>query len=110
MSVYCFDIDGTICEQVADDYSRAVPKIDRIKKINELAAMGHTIKIFTARGSKSGIDWHLATINQLDSWGLIYHELIMGKPHADLYVDDKGVHSEAFSWELGGELGRGYSD
>lgn len=105
MSVYCFDIDGTICDQVVGDYNLATPKQDRIKKINELAALGHTIKIFTARGSKSGLDWTSATKKQLDSWGLVYHELILGKPHADLYIDDKAVHSESFSWELAGESG-----
>ena len=28
---------------------------------------------------------------QLDIWGCKYHELIMGKPHADLFIDDKGI-------------------
>lgn len=105
MTVYCFDIDGTICDQVDGDYISATPFLDRIKRINELAALGHTIKVFTARGSKSGIDWTLATKDQLDGWGLVYHELIMGKPHADLYIDDKAIHSESFSWALVGEPG-----
>ncbi len=100
MAVYCFDIDGTICDQVVGDYSLASPKEDRIRKINDLAALGHTIKLFTARGSKSGLDWAQATRLQLEEWGLVYHELILGKPHADYYVDDKAVHSEDFSWEL----------
>ena len=105
MSVYCFDIDGTICDQVVGDYNLARPRIDRIKKINELAALGHTIKIFTARGSKSGLDWTDDTRRQLADWGLVYHELILGKPHADLYIDDKAIQSESFSWGLAGESG-----
>lgn len=105
MTVYCFDIDGTICDQIVGDYNLATPNLDRIKRINELASLGHTIKIFTARGSKSGIDWAQRTKNQLDSWGLVYHELIMGKPHADLYIDDKAIDSESFSWELAGNSG-----
>lgn len=105
MSVYCFDIDGTICDQVEGDYSLATPKLDRIQRINELAALGHTIKFFTARGSKSGIDWAEPTKRQLEEWGLVYHELILGKPHADLYIDDKAIHSESFSWELDSEPG-----
>jgi hypothetical protein len=105
MAVYCFDIDGTICNQVQGDYRLAVPNSDRIRKINELAHLGHTIKIFTARGSKSGLDWAQETKNQLEEWGLIYHELILGKPHADLYIDDKAIHSENFSWELAPEFG-----
>jgi hypothetical protein len=110
MSVYCFDIDGTICEQVVGDYSLASPNTARIKKINELASLGHTIKIFTARGSKSGLDWSAATRKQLDDWGLVYHELILGKPHADFYIDDKAMHSESFSWELEGTSGGSSSD
>lgn len=105
MAVYCFDIDGTLCDQVVGDYLSASPRVSRIAKVNELAAQGHTIKIFTARGSKSGIDWSEETIAQLQSWGLTYHELILGKPHADLYIDDKAIDSESFSWELAGNSG-----
>ena len=33
---------------------------------------------------------------QLDIWGCKYHELIMGKPHADLFIDDKGINCDDF--------------
>ncbi len=33
---------------------------------------------------------------QLSIWGCKYHELIMGKPHADHFIDDKGVSDHAF--------------
>ena len=36
------------------------------------------------------------TKQQLDDWGVKYHELIMGKPHADYFIDDKGVKDEDF--------------
>ena len=36
------------------------------------------------------------TKQQLDEWGVKYNELIMGKPHADYFIDDKGVKDEDF--------------
>ena len=36
------------------------------------------------------------TKNQLKSWGCKYHNLILGKPHADYFIDDKGIHSDDF--------------
>ena len=95
---YCFDIDGTLCEQAVNDYSVARPFLDRIARVNELFDDGHKIVLFTARGSRSGVDWREKTIMQLDDWGLRYHELILGKPHADLYIDDKSVHPDHFDW------------
>ena len=62
-----------------------------VKKINKLYEDGHTIKIFTARGGTSGLDWKDLTIMQLGMWGVKYHELIMGKPSADFYIDDKSM-------------------
>jgi len=98
MATYCFDIDGTLCTQEPEDYSLATPYVDRIRRVNELFDQGHTIKLFTARGSKSGIDWSSATEAQVLKWGLRYHQLILGKPHADFYIDDKAVNSDEFSW------------
>lgn len=96
--VYCFDIDGTLCAQESDDYRRAVPYANRLERVNALFRAGNTIKLFTARGSKSGKDWESETIAQLKEWGLNFDELILGKPHADFYIDDKAVHSDAFDW------------
>ena len=94
--IYCFDIDETICTSVGIDYNTAVPFQERLDFINELFEMGHTIKMYTARGSKTGLDLTQFTKDQLDSWGLKYHELVMGKPFADIYVDDKALNSEVF--------------
>ena len=32
-----------------------------------------------------------ATEKQLNDWGVKYHNLIMGKPYADYYIDNKAV-------------------
>jgi len=98
--IYCFDIDETICNLVGLDYSLATPILERIDKINDLHARGHTIKLYTARGSKTGIDWSEITRNQLLKWGLNFHELHFGKPFADYYIDDKAIHESDFNWSV----------
>jgi len=91
MLVYCFDIDGTICTNTDGDYEQTVPYKNIIKKINHLYDMGHKIIFYTARGSTTGIDWRDLTGRQLKDWHVKYHQLIMGKPHADVFVDDKSI-------------------
>lgn len=98
ISIYCFDIDDTICITNGVDYLNSIPLFERIKKINSLYDAGFTIKFYTARGSKTGIDWREITEVQLTSWGVKYHELHMGKPFADIYIDDKGMKDSDFKW------------
>ena len=107
---YCIDIDGTICTPtVGRDYHKAEPWLDRIKVLNKLYDEGNYIIYFTARamGRFSDQPHSIASVNakevlfdltkqQLDDWGVKYHELIMGKPHADYFIDDKGVKDEDF--------------
>jgi hypothetical protein len=90
MTKYCFDIDGTICATTGSDYPNSVPNAERITQINLLFEQGHEVIFFTARGSTSGRNWRELTESQLALWGVKYHELIMGKPSADFYIDDKG--------------------
>jgi hypothetical protein len=52
----------------------------------------NTIILFTARGTKTGIDWSEVTTKQLKTWGVKYHELKFGKPAADYYVDDRLIN------------------
>ncbi len=90
--IFCFDIDGTICSTVYDgDYTKAKPFHDRILKINKLYEDGNTIIFNTARGFVTKINWTQETRDQLKEWGVKYHELHLTKPHADIYIDDKGV-------------------
>ena len=93
------DIDNTICyyENKEDkNYKNAIPYIERIKNINKLYEKKNTIVYWTARGSMTGINWYQITKQQLDKWDCKYHELRMGKPAYDLYIDDKNINSEEF--------------
>tara|TARA_R100000008_G_scaffold86724_1_gene81153 strand:- start:18327 stop:19052 length:726 start_codon:yes stop_codon:yes gene_type:complete len=95
---YCFDLDNTLCASPSSKkYEEAVPYTSVIKYVNGLFDAGHSIKIFTARGSGSGINWHKTTVSQLKKWEVKYDELIdKGKPHYDLLVDDKAQN--AYDW------------
>lgn len=93
------DIDDTICYYNGVNnlnYSDAIPNNDRINKINQLYNDGNTIVYWTARGTKTGINWFNITLEQLNNWGCKYHELRMGKPYYDLFIDDKNINSELF--------------
>ena len=96
MTTYCFDIDGTIFSTNGSDYPNSLPIQHRIDKVNELYKQGHEIILFTARGTTTGIDWLELTESQLNQFGVGYHRLILGKPHADLYIDDKGANDKDF--------------
>ena len=94
--IYCFDIDGTLCNLTAGDYSEATPYKDRVQVVNGLYDAGHTILLYTARGSQTGIDWRDVTQRQLEAWGVRYHQLNLGKPHYDVWVDDKAISDRNF--------------
>jgi hypothetical protein len=100
------DIDGTICYYEGIDltcvavnvvdYKSAIPYYDRIEKINKLFDEGNVIVYWTSRGSRSGKNWFQTTLTQLNSWGAKFTELKMGKPHYDVFIDDKNINSELY--------------
>jgi hypothetical protein len=95
--IYCFDLDGTLCNNTDGFYEKATPFTERIQKVNLLYDEGHYIIIDTARGSTTGIDWYDVTKKQLDMWGIKYHKLIVGKKiHADIFIDDKSINDKIF--------------
>ena len=105
---YVIDIDGTICDKPEcredGDYETSIPKSDRIDKINKLYDEGHQIIYLTARGmgrfknspTLAYKKFYDLTHAQLKSWGCKFHELHLGKPSGDFYIDDKGINSNEF--------------
>jgi len=102
---YVFDIDGTICTKAIDfDYEASEPIKERIDIINILYDTGNTIIMQTARGmgrhnnnpQKAIQEFYAMTTEQLKEWGVKYHMLFLGKPAADIYIDDKGTKDEDF--------------
>ena len=106
INIIYVDIDETICHYGekfqkhahvgAIDYSTAIPYTERIDKINKLFDQGKTIIYWTARGSRTGINWFQVTLKQLNDWGCKFTELKLGKPNYDLFIDDKNINSEEF--------------
>lgn len=95
MKIIYVDIDETICTTPNDrNYFDAKPILENIQKINKLYDEGHTIVYWTARGSRSQIDWFVLTKSQLNSWGAKHHELFVNKPYYDLFIDDKSFKIE----------------
>ena len=101
---YVFDIDGTICSKTDGDYTQAKPFHDRIKKVNRLYDEGHMIIFLTARGMgrhnnnflNAQRDFYDFTLAQLKHWGAKHHQLFLGKPAGDYYIDAKGINDEDF--------------
>lgn len=92
---FVFDIDGVIAKIQKDlDYSLSEPDEKMVEIINKLYDMGNYIVLFTARGYVTGKDWSDVTKQQMERWGVKYHELKFGKPNADFYVDDKMISLE----------------
>lgn len=96
----CFDIDGVICNNTWGDYDNAIPNLKSIKKINHLFEMNNYIMLFTSRyfttlnGDRDKIynTYYKKTYDQMKSWNLNFHELILCKPEYDIYVDDKNLN------------------
>jgi len=103
---YVIDIDGTICRHKYTEslYECGIPIKERIDFLNKLYNDGHHIIYFTARGmGRYSNNAELAekefrglTERQLKEWGCKYHELFLGKPAGDIYIDDKGIKDEEF--------------
>ena len=100
--IFAIDIDDVLCIPTGGHYSKYQPIQKAITKVNQLYEQGNIIKIFTARGAWTGIDWRELTEEQLKGWGLKYDELLMNKPHADVFIDDKAL--DYINWLKGNTL------
>lgn len=98
-----FDFDGVICIHGAKDYSKAIPFENSIKNINHVYEEGWHITIFTARYMlrcngklsdvyKFGYDEAMCWLRKFN---VNFHQLILGKPSADMYIDDRACRVEA---------------
>lgn len=105
MTRYFIDLDNTLCRTQGSDYEYSVPILERIEEVRRLFDAGNYIVIWTARGSKSGIDWTELTLKQLSDWSVPHHEILMGKPHYDVYFDDKSFNVNQV-WPLAESCGQ----
>ena len=109
--IFCIDIDGTLTEPHKGAPWDAIPRHDRISKVNTLYDNGATIYLMTARGFIHSSAKHdnisaaqteadnfarSRTEAQLTKWGVKYHKLYFGKPRAVIYVDDRAMSDHEF--------------
>jgi len=103
-----FDLDDVLCERDSKfeslgalKYHHCVPKMEYINMANSLYEAGYKIIVYTARGMThfagdvKAIEENLRSITeqQLNDWGVRYHELVFGKKHYELLIDDKALNS-----------------
>jgi CMP-N,N'-diacetyllegionaminic acid synthase len=101
MKTIYVDIDETICfhdESIPldgnRDYNNASPSLENIAKVNQLYDEGNKIVYWTARGSRSGIDWTEFTTKQLEEWGVKFNEVRCDKPYYDIFIEDRSIRIE----------------
>jgi hypothetical protein len=108
LKTIAFDLDDVICYRPKgyehlgpNKYDYCDPDQSVIDLVNSLYEAGNKIVIYTARGMsqyKGNVtliysELYSRTIKQLDNWGLKYDQLVMGKIHYDVLIDDKALNS-----------------
>ena len=81
-----------ITKEITEDFFKI--GVDVINLVNEMYDLGNTIIYWTARGTVTGINWLDLTRTQLNSWGVKYHDVRVGKPAYDLFICDKTKRME----------------
>lgn len=82
------DLDGTICtEEKTFSRSMAKPIQGAMQSVNKLFEEGHTIIIYSAR---SWNEFEMTT-DWLKRNHFKYHQLMMGKPVGDVWIDDRAI-------------------
>jgi spore coat polysaccharide biosynthesis protein SpsF len=97
MKIYV-DIDHTIFKTNGMEYDKSNPIKENINKVNQLYNEGHTIILWTARGTLSNNCFFNITYEQLKQFNVKFHELRMGKPAFDILIDDKTINS-IWDWD-----------
>ena len=95
----CLDLDGTVCEtkKEGEHYSDVLPMPGAVETIARWRKEGHYIVLQTARGMRtyqSNEGQILGNMQYLyewlERWNIVVDEIRIGKPHCDIFIDDKG--------------------
>ncbi len=82
------DLDGVIStEERTFERALAKPLPGAREALQRLRAAGHTIIIYTGRGWPE----YRMTRQWLDDHGMVYDAIHMGKPIADVWIDDRAL-------------------
>lgn len=99
------DVDDTILTTENRDYANSMPVFGVVGKLREARAKGWHIILFTARGmgrSNGNIELVRDEVIQevtyfCGKWDVPYDEIMVGKPWAAMYVDDKALRPGEFA-------------
>lgn len=107
LKIVAVDLDDTLCTRPlnrehlkADKYNFCTPLYPMIETVNKLYDK-YKIVIYTARGMNTYygdveriyFNLYTLTYDQLLEWGVKFDELVMGKIHYDIMIDDKVINS-----------------
>ena len=100
-----FDVDGTILETPGRDYANSQPKVEVVVGMRALKEAGWTIILMTARGmgrSNGDIESVRAQVEGeitefCAKYDVPYDVLLLGKPWAAYYIDDRALRPEEFA-------------
>ncbi len=100
-----FDVDDTILTTVNRDYANSQPMMEVVVGLRALKEAGWYIILQTARGmgrSNGNIEEVREEVtNEITTfcakYDIPYDELLLGKPWAAYYVDDKALRPEEFA-------------
>ena len=113
--VIAFDLDDVLCYRPShinllgpEKYLSCLPIQSNIDLVNNLYLRGFVIIIYTARGmtffngdvSRIYSELYNLTFNQLTHWSIKFTQLVMGKIHYDLFIDDKAMNSKFFNLDF----------
>jgi len=88
VTTFVVDIDGILCNVVSHtQYSVAKPNNIVVQKVRDLHVRGHKIILYTSRHE---IDREVSEKWLRDN-AIPYTQLVMDKPQADYYIDDKFI-------------------
>ena len=100
-------MDGTICasKREGQTYAEVAPLPGAVEALQRLKAEGHYLIIYTARHMRT-CEGNVALViarqgkvllDWLEQWRVPYDELLFGKPHADVFIDDKAFEFRNWS-------------
>ena len=104
MKILCIDVDDTICFTENRDYTKSTPHQPVIDKIREAYDAGYEIILHTARGqgrSNNRIEAVASEVFQeiedmCIRLNVPYDNIVLGKPLAIRYIDDKAMRPDEF--------------
>ncbi len=99
------DVDGTILTTVGRDYENSRPIVEVVAGLRALKEAGWYIILHTARGmGRSGNNIELVReqvtneiVSFCEKYDVPFDDLIVGKPFAAVYIDDKAMRPEEFA-------------